>query len=428
MRHGGIIAAAIEVLQDIETRHRPATLALKDWGLSHRFAGSGDRTAIGNLVFDALRHRSSISWRMGSDQARALAIGAHRFVWGSEVDEIERLFTSDPHAPAALSEEERARLEIGDLAGAPPAVMGDYPAWLDRELRDVFGDDLVPQMAALAARAPIDLRVNTLKADRAKVIKALGRLPVEETPHSPVGLRIAAGEGAARAPNVQADMSFKKGWFEIQDEGSQLAALLTGATAGEQVADICAGGGGKTLAMAAAMQGKGQVHAWDADRNRLGDIHERVQRAAARNVQIIGGGDAALLAPLEGRMDLVLVDAPCSGTGTWRRRPDAKWRLTEKSLDDRRRDQREALAALAAPLVRPGGRIAYVTCSVLPSENDGAIEAFLEGHPGFGVRADLLERLPALNGVALPARHGLLLTPLVAGTDGFYVSVLERRA
>ncbi len=427
MRHGGIIQAAIEVLADVEARHRPANMALKDWGLSHRFAGSGDRAAIGNLVFDALRHRASIAWRMGADTPRALAIGTYAFVWGHGIAELDALFADDRHAPEPLSEAEKVRLGVDALEGAPASVAGDFPEWLGLELEQAFGDDVAAEMAAMAARAPVDLRANTLKADREKVMKALSRFSPAAAPLSPAGIRLPVGEGPQRPPHVQADTGFKKGWFEVQDEGSQLASLLAGARAGEQVADICAGGGGKTLAMAAAMQGKGQIHAWDADRQRLGDIHERVQRAAARNVQILGGGDEILLEPLAGRMDLVLVDAPCTGTGTWRRRPDAKWRMAPNALQERHRDQLEALR-LAAPLVKPGGRIAYVTCSVLPSENDGRIEAFLAERSGFAPLSfeEATEPLPPVREVARQTRHGLLLTPARAGTDGFYVSVMKR--
>ena len=224
-------------------------------------------------------------------------------------------------------------------------------------------------MQALATRAPLDIRANTLKATREQVQDGLAHLAPVWTPHSPVGLRVALGEDG-RGPALHSEPEFLKGWFEIQDEGSQLAALLTGVKPGEQVVDLCAGAGGKTLAMAALMANKGQIHATDTDARRLAPIHERLARAGARNVQVrTPRGRADAVADLDGTADCVLVDAPCTGSGTWRRNPDSKWRLRPGSLEVRRKEQ-DAVLDRAARLVRPGGRIVYVTCSVLPEEND----------------------------------------------------------
>ncbi len=434
MKHGGIVAAAIEVLSDIETRRRPASEALRDWGVSHRFAGSGDRAAIGNLVFDALRNRASIAWRMGAESPRALAFGAYTFGWGVGLDRMEVAFASDRHSPEPLTDGEKIAIRTRTLQDAPDWVKGDYPEWLDPAFEAAFGAGAAEEGAALATRAPVDLRVNTLKSARDKVLKALARFEPEETPLSPVGVRLAPGAGPARQPHVEAEAGYRKGWFELQDEGSQLAAFLTGAAPGNQVADVCAGAGGKTLALAALLQNKGQIYAWDADRHRLADIHERLQRAGVRNAQVREAGDAMVLNDLEGRMDIVMVDAPCTGTGTWRRRPDAKWRLGEKALEDRKADQ-DAVLALAAPLVKPGGRLVYVTCSVLPEENDGRIAAFVAKATGFTplkpaefvAASGLTDETKAhLSDPVLATKHGLQLTPRRTGTDGFYVSVLAR--
>jgi len=434
MKHGGIVAAAIEVLADIESRHRPAAEALRDWGVSHRFAGSGDRAAIGNLVFDALRHRASIAWRMKADTPRALALGAYVFGWEVGLDRMEVAFAADRHAPELVTDAEKVALRTGTLDDAPDWVRGDYPEWLDPAFKAAFGGDAAEEGAALAARAPVDLRANTLKSTREKVMKALARFEPEETPLSPAGIRLAPGAAATRQPNVEAEAGYRKGWFEVQDEGSQLAALLSAVAPGEQVADVCAGAGGKTLALAALLQNKGQVYAWDADRHRLAGIHERLQRAGVRNAQVRQAGDADVLSDLTGKMDMVLVDAPCTGTGTWRRRPDTKWRVSEKSLDDRKADQ-DAVLALAAPLVKPGGRLVYVTCSVLPDENDGRVAAFLAGNADFAalpaadaVAASALpeEATARLSDPGLATAHGLQLTPRRTGTDGFYVSVMLR--
>jgi 16S rRNA (cytosine967-C5)-methyltransferase len=215
-----------------------------------------------------------------------------------------------------------------------------------------------------------------------------------------------------------------KGWFEVQDEGSQLAATLCGAAPGMQLADVCAGGGGKTLALAAAMENKGQIYAFDVDGRRLAPLKERADRAGAHNIQIrapLRSRDA--LADLRGKMDVVLVDAPCSGSGTWRRAPDTKWRLRENALAMRLREQQEALA-LAAPLVKPGGRLVYVTCSVLPEENEDAIAAFLTANPNYApAQHDGADHIPA-------RRRGAALqfTPLQTGCDGFFVAALRANA
>jgi 16S rRNA (cytosine967-C5)-methyltransferase len=223
-----------------------------------------------------------------------------------------------------------------------------------------------------------------------------------------------------------------RGWFEIQDEGSQVAALLAGSKPGEQVVDLCAGGGGKTLAMAAAMQNKGQIYATDDDKRRLAPIHARLERAGARNVQVrTPRGATDVLADLAGRADLVLIDAPCSGTGTWRRHPDAKWRLRPGALSERLKEQTEILERAAA-LVKPGGRITYVTCSLLAEENGDQVRAFISRHADFSVEKQaaesLGERASLFLRAVLATEEGILMTPRRTDTDGFFVSVLKREA
>ena len=428
MRLGGRLTAAIEILGDIEGRKRPAAEALKDWGLSHRFAGSGDRAAIGNLVYDALRKRLSHAFLMGSDGPATLAHAVLFRDWGISPDVLAAETKDDRFAPPPPEPATMAGFASRSLADAPAHVQADVPEWTAASFGAAFGEDWVRQLQALTGRPPLDLRANTLKATREKVLKALSRNKAEPTALARQGVRIAAGAGPARLPNVIAEPTFAKGWFEVQDEGSQIVADLVMAEAGEQVLDFCAGGGGKSLAMSAAMGNKGQVHAFDADRKRLAPIFERLRRAGTRNVQVHEEREA--LAPLVGRCDHVLVDAPCTGTGTWRRRPDAKWRLSPENLEARIAEQDEVLAQ-AACFVRPGGRLAYVTCSLLPEENRHRIERFLAIHPHFELApaGETWERLfgSAFSRPVQADGLTVLLTPASTGTDGFFFASLRRR-
>ena len=236
--------------------------------------------------------------------------------------------------------------------------------------------------AALAQRAPVDLRVNTLKSTRDKVLKALSATNPAATALSPIGVRLRAPEGPGRQPNVEAEPAHGKGWYEVQDEGSQVAALLTGAAPRSQVLDLCAGAGGKTLALSAAMQNTGQLYAFDRDKLRLRPIFERLKRAGVRNAQVLPPGDCRALEALGPRFDVILIDAPCTGSGVWRRRPDSKWRLKPQDVPERQAEQ-SALLDLAAPLVKPGGRLVFVTCSILPEEGHDQIATFLAAHTAF---------------------------------------------
>ena len=422
------ISGAIEVLSDIEARRRPAAEALKDWGLARRFAGSGDRAAIASLVYDSLRRRSSSAWLMGRDDARALVLGALRLQRGLTVDQIAGLVSGERFASSPMTEDERLALDREGLAEAPAHVAGDFPDWIAGSLDAIFGSDTVAEMRMLAMRAPLDLRVNTLLATRPDIAAELAFLAPSPTPHAPDGLRIALGE-YGRGPAIHADPAFLRGAVEVQDEGSQLAARLCGARPGETVVDICAGGGGKTLALAALMQAEGRLVASDSDPRRLAPIHARLARAGIAMVDIrTPRGKLDPLADLDGQADLVVVDAPCTGTGTWRRNPDAKWRLRRGSLSGRLNDQANVLDR-AVRLARPGGRIAYVTCSVLPEENDGAVSALLGRHAGLTVEpSGAVLEAAALDHLAPAVRftqHGLQMSPYRTGTDGFYVALLR---
>jgi 16S rRNA (cytosine967-C5)-methyltransferase len=425
------LSAAIEVLAEIEARRRPATDGLKDWGLSHRFAGSSDRAAIAGLVYDALRRKASSAWLMGAATPRAAVVGMLHRERGLDVAAIAELCSGARFAPAPLTEAEKVALASNALANAPAPVAGDYPDWLDPHLMRVFGDERAPEGEALATRAPLDMRVNLLKAEREDVLPKLAHLNAEPTRWSPVGLRVRLSADA-KSPAIHAEPPFRKGEIEIQDEGSQLAALLARAKPGEQVVDLAAGAGGKTLALAAALENRGQIYATDIDKRQLVPIHERIARAGARNIQVrTPRGDADVIADLNGRADLVVIDAPCTGTGTWRRNPDAKWRVRPGALTERVKQQ-AALLDRAAALVKPGGRIAYVTCSVLEEENGDQVRGFVGRHPGFSVEKPaetaqaLGERAYLFVRAALISGEGLLMTPRRTDTDGFFVSLVRR--
>jgi 16S rRNA (cytosine967-C5)-methyltransferase len=429
------LSAAIDIFAEIEARRRPAADALKDWGLSHRFAGSGDRAAIAGLVFDALRRRASSAYIMDEESPRAVLLGMLRLERKLFPEAIAELANGARFAPAALTANERARIEAADLAGAPPWIAGDYPQWLDPHLARTFGEERAAEAAALASRAPLDLRVNLLKAERDAAMAAITHLGPSPTPWSPFGLRIVL-EAGAKNPAVHAEPAFIKGMIEVQDEGSQLATLLPAPKPGEQVIDLCAGAGGKTLALAALMSNRGQIYATDLDKRRLAPIHTRLERAGVHNVQVRtpkfrDKAQETVLADLENRADLVLIDAPCTGIGTWRRNPDAKWRVRPGALELRLKEQSELLDRGAA-LVKPGGRIAYVTCSLLVEENQDQVCAFLARQPDFAANvpeqvADALgERASFFHEAVQRSPEGLLMTPRRTQTDGFFVSVLVK--
>jgi 16S rRNA (cytosine967-C5)-methyltransferase len=406
MRDGGRLAAAIEVLTEIESRHRTARLALKAWGDSARYAGSKDRAFVSGLVLDVLRRRRSLAWMMGEESDRARVLGALVHVWGWPAMRIEDA-AADAHGPGALTDAERARLKAPvALETAPDPVRGDYGDWLDPAMTRVFGDRRAEEGAALATRAPVDVRVNTLKSDVGRVLRALAPFAPERLAETAV--RIPAPAASERAAPIEVAPEFEMGWFEVQDLGSQIAASTAGDIRGKRVLDFCAGGGGKTLALAAAMENTGKLYAFDADARRLTDSVRRAQRAGVANLEVRSPIHNDALAGLEGCMDLVFVDAPCTGSGVWRRNPDAKWRLSPDQLARRVGEQDKVLAA-AATFVAPGGRLIYVTCSLFAEENEDRVASFLSGHPTFGADA--------------PFRR---LTPRADGTDGFFVASLSR--
>ena len=419
MRDGGRIGAAVGVLGDFAARRVPLRVALADWQRGARYAGAKDRAFVSGLCLDALRRWASFRGdEAGARVAVRLVLGE---LWGWEADRIGAAFAEAPHGPGALTDEERA---------AAPSDALDAPAWL-LPLLDRTGD-AAAEVRALSARAPVDLRVNTLKGTPEKALKATEGIGARPAPIVATALRVPAPPAAERAPAVTVIPAYGRGLVEVQDEASQVAALACGDVAGAQVLDLCAGGGGKSLALAAMMANTGQVFAYDADPRRLAPIHDRLRRAGARNVQVRSPAAGEGVDDLAGRMDVVLVDAPCSGVGTWRRRPDAKWRLTEAQLRARMGEQ-DALLVEAAAYVRPGGTLVYVTCSTLCEENEDRVVAFLAAGAPFE-RAGAFEAIPdgMLTGAGrarlrgLEADGTLRLSPERSRTDGFTVTRLAR--
>jgi 16S rRNA (cytosine967-C5)-methyltransferase len=385
--------AAIELLDQIIVAARDAGASadtlIARWFVSRRFAGSKDRRAIRELVYDAIR---LLGERPESGRAAMLALAAAR-------PELDAAFDGSPYGPAAID------------AAEPIARPGHAPAWLIKRLR--ASDIGIEEQAALLARAPLDLRVNRLKADPAQLVAEIPG--AERLDFAPDALRLA---GETR---IDALPAYARGEIEVQDAGSQLVTLAAQAERGHRVIDLCAGAGGKTLALAAAMGNAGHLLACDIVRDRLQRLPERAARAGvtiAETRLLNPGQEAQMLADQTGRADVVFVDAPCSGTGTWRRNPEARWRLTPDRLD-RLVATQKAILNLAAGLVRPGGVLIHVVCSVLDAEGAGQAMAFLETHPGWSA-----EPLTLPTGTA--RGPGVRLTPLSHSTDGFFVARMRR--
>jgi len=385
------VQAAIELIDAViaaaAADGAPADRLIAEYFRARRYAGSKDRRAVRELVYRAIRACGPVP---ASGRAAML-----RLAQGDPA--LIALFDGSPHGPAPVDD------------GEVVATGGTSPEWLARELR--ASDISDAEAAALLERAPLDLRVNTLKADRSTV-----ELPVAAEPTAaPQGLRVEPG-----AP-VEAWDAYAAGLIEVQDTGSQLACLAVAAGPGETVIDLCAGAGGKTLALAAAMDNRGTLIATDSDRNRLAKLAPRAARAGAGMIEtrlINPGRELEMLSDLSARADAVLVDAPCSGTGTWRRNPEARWRLTPDRLA-RFEQVQSRLLDIGAALVRPGGRLVYVTCSLLDAEGAGQVEAFLGRHGEWSAHA---LNLP----LGKPRGKGWRLSPFHDGTDGFFIASLTR--
>lgn len=433
MTPGARAAAAIELLDAIAAdRSRPADRLVTGWFRRRRFAGSGDRNAIADLVYTVQRRRAQIDWWLARAAARpdsrarvvaALLLGA-----GWTAEQLAQAFDGGRHRPAALDDGEAAL--VGRLAGAgfdhPDQalhVRGNIPDWLEEELRVVLGAGIEAELSALMREAPVDLRVNTLKGTRGEAIALLAGDGIAAAPAllSPWGLRLA-GRVALRGASA-----FRNGLVEPQDEASQIACLMLEARPGEAIVDFCAGAGGKTLALAAAMENRGRLVACDVSAGRLERARPRLARAgvAVAELRQLDRADGLWAGAGEAAFDRVLVDAPCSGTGTWRRAPESRWRLGARELAGHVATQARILDS-AARLVAPGGRLVYAVCSLLAAEGEGQMRGFLRRRTDFElVPASRVWRRVLDTGYPCGDAYMRLL-PGRDGTDGFFVAVLQR--
>lgn len=413
--------AVLDLLLEIEKTPRPADALVSGYFRARRYIGSHDRGAVSAMLYDSLRHRARMGWWIEKSDAKS-APRSHLIAYLALVEQkplrdIESLFSGGKFSPAPLSADEKNLLHKLDKHTAehpdmPDAIKAECPDWAAAPLKQKFGKNFMREMQALLSSAPLDLRVNPIKATREDILAELKKLGFKAVacPLSPLGIRIQ------ERPNLSALPMVKNGLVEIQDEGSQLVALAVDAKPGMRVVDFCAGAGGKTLAIAAQMQNKGRITACDVLANRLKRSTERFRRAGLHNIEVkpLKNERDPWVKKHKGECDRVLVDAPCTGVGAWRRNPDARWRSLGPGLEALVKLQAEILDS-AARLVKKGGRLIYATCSMLPEENERQIEKFLETHKEFKLapyKADA---------------EYLSLTPAQHNTDGFFAAVMERQ-
>ena len=409
------IAGLAEAIAEIRSLSEPADALLHAFFRKRRAIGQHDRALIADGLFAFFRRRRSLEALAESQHPRHLALAVLARELGLGLRELEGGISAED---ASWLREFKAR----PATKLPEAVAADLPDWLWERLGTVYGADERKALAlAWLAAAPLDLRINPLKTtrDEARAALAASGIEAKPTPYSPLGLRVAGRPSLARHP------LFEAGALEVQDEGSQLVSFLVAPKRSEMVVDFCAGAGGKTLLLGALMRSQGRLYAFDTHERRLANLKPRLARSGLSNVhpQWIAHERDTKVKRLAGKLDRVLVDAPCTGFGTLRRNPDLKWRQPESAIPELVAKQRAILAA-AATLVKPGGRIVYATCSVLPEENDAVIAEFVAAHPAFE-RIDASAELARAD-IHLDTGPALKLLPHKHGCDGFYAEVLTR--
>lgn len=435
MKEGGQAQAIIDVLVEIDETPSPADVVIASYFRSHRYIGSTDRAKISSALYEILRHYYRMTWWVdeyisgkltAQERVRAMMIVYLSVLKQHPEHAIHALFSGGKYAPDVLSQEELTFIK--KLQGRTiihpnmnDSIRLECPPWAYGLLKPVYGDRLEHEMRAMQEAAFVDIRINPLKTTRDAVLKELvaGGIEAKATPFSPYGIRIDG------RPALSQMALFKDGRIEVQDEGSQILSLLLDAQNGMSVVDFCAGAGGKTLAIAAGMQNKGRVVACDVAGHRLEKARLRFRRAGLHNIEThaLKNENDPWIKRNSDKYDRVLVDAPCSGTGTWRRNPDARWKQLGPSFEELLVMQARILKS-AARLVKNGGRLVYATCSLLKQENHDQITAFLEQHPDF--------RLMPLD-IAMPEKlkklasgQTLTLSPAMHKTDGFFAAVLQK--
>ena len=405
----------IDALDRGLTFDRPADVALSGFFRDADKLGGRDRALVAEAYYGVIRHLRSLQALAEPVTPRRLALAWLARFGGHNLREFETLVKKDADLAWLKT------VKTADLQDQSEAVRLDLPDWLYERLAGQYGDHLPVLMAALNRPATLDLRVNRLKTDRDTLLAALNAEGIEAqaTPFAPTGIRLAG------KPALQKHPLFLDGLIEVQDEGSQLLALLTGPRRGEMVCDFCAGAGGKTLAMGAMMRSTGRLYAFDVVEKRLNKLKPRLARSGLSNVHPILLSDERdqHIKRLAGKFDRVLVDAPCSGLGTLRRNPDLKWRQTPESVAEMAVKQATILVA-ASRLVKSGGRMVYATCSLLAEENEAVVNAFLGEHGEFRLKP--VNELLREAGISLDTGEALRLDPASHGTDGFFAAVMER--
>lgn len=409
-----LLDTAAAALAELLAFTQPADAVLSAFFRKHPKLGGRDRAFVAESAYGVIRHLRGLEHLTGGRAPRRLLLAWLARQGGHTLREFEAVAST--HEQEWLKEIKAARLD-----DAPAAVRLDLPDWLHARLAEHEGERLDALMATLNRPAPLDLRVSRMSREAALAQLAADGLEAAPTPWSPWGIRLKGKPALNKYP------LFLDGVLEVQDEGSQLLALLTGARRGEMVCDFCAGAGGKTLALGAMMKSTGRLYAFDVSEKRLANLKPRLARSQLSNVhpQLLADENDTKVKRLAGKLDRVLVDAPCSGLGTLRRNPDLKWRQTPAAVAELTVKQ-AAILASAARLVKAGGRLVYATCSLLPEENEAIVEAFLAGHPEFALKP--AAAVLAEQGVDLAMADFLRLDPLDHGTDGFFAAVLERNA
>ncbi len=415
MAHNSLpLETAITALRSILPLEAPADVLLSRFFREHPLLGPKDRAFVAELVFGVLRNLRSLDTACGKPTPRLLAIAWLVRIQGMNMRELAPLL----RGPEL---DQVPEIKAFDLDSQPLAVQWDVPDWLAQRLLAIYGEVAATRLtAALRRGAPLDLRVNTILAKRDDLLATLNEAGMRATvtPYSPVGIRLAD------KPALSQYRPFLAGHFEVQDEGSQLLAYLVAPKRGEMVVDFCAGAGGKTLILGALMHSTGRLYAFDVSEKRLTKLKPRLKRSGLSNItpQLISNENDSRIKRLAGKINRVLVDAPCSGLGTLRRNPDLKLRQNPASVTELTQKQASILAA-ASKLVKPGGRLVYATCSLLPEENEDIVTAFLALNPRFSLKnaADILSEQQ----IDLNTGEYLRLNPADHGTDGFFAAVLE---